>query len=161
MFADLPFFEATLYVPASAINSYKATSPWSSFGTIVAIDGTDVKKCAIPTIAYSGGKLKFSCGTEGVQFISTITDDDIKSYNINEIPLGVTYTISVYATKDGYEKSDVATATLCWIEQQPNMEGITHDEDAVAEVKAIPVLIQTEGSTITVQGAKEGTDSGL
>ena len=28
---------ATLHVPASAINSYKATAPWSSFGTIVCL----------------------------------------------------------------------------------------------------------------------------
>ena len=31
---------ATLYVPASAIEAYKTTKPWSSFGTIKAIDTT-------------------------------------------------------------------------------------------------------------------------
>ena len=31
---------ATLYVPASAIEAYKTTEPWSSFGTIKAIDTT-------------------------------------------------------------------------------------------------------------------------
>ena len=112
--------------------------------------------CATPTIAYSGGKLKFSCETEGVQFVSTITDDDIKSYDTEEVELSVTYTISVYATKAGYENSEVATATLCWIDVEPQKEGIT-DEDAVTEVKALPVLIQTQGSTITIQGAEEGT----
>ena len=31
---------ATLYVPASAIEAYKTTEPWSDFGTIKAIDTT-------------------------------------------------------------------------------------------------------------------------
>ena len=31
---------ATLYVPASAIEAYETTEPWSSFGTIKAIDTT-------------------------------------------------------------------------------------------------------------------------
>ena len=32
------------------------------------------------------------------------------------------------------------------------------DEDAVAEVQAVPVLIQTQGNTITVEGAEAGTE---
>ena len=32
---------ATLYVPASAIEAYKTTEPWSYFGTIKAIDTTE------------------------------------------------------------------------------------------------------------------------
>ena len=32
------------------------------------------------------------------------------------------------------------------------------DEDAVAEVKAMPVMIQTQGSTIAVQRADKGTN---
>ncbi len=65
--------------------------------------------------------------------------------------------ISVYATKAGYENSDTIQATLCWIEQQPQTEGIT-DEDAIAEVQAVPVLIQTQGNTINVEGAEAGTE---
>ena len=113
--------------------------------------------CATPTIIYAGGKLKFSCETEGVEFVSTITDDDIKSYRKDEVELSATYTISVYATKPGYTDSDVVTGTLCWIEQQPTTENIV-DEDAVTKVKALPVLIQTQGSTINVQGLDAGTE---
>ena len=39
---------------------------------------------------------------------------------------------------------------------EPKTEGI--DEDAVTEVRALPVLIQSNGGTITVQGASEGTE---
>ena len=65
--------------------------------------------------------------------------------------LGVTYNISVYATKAGLGDSKVATATLCWLEQQPDI----HTD--VIEVKAMPALIQTQGGTITIQGAADGT----
>ena len=33
--------KATLHVPASAIEAYKTTAPWSGFGTIKAIEGTE------------------------------------------------------------------------------------------------------------------------
>ena len=153
---------ATLHVPAASIEQYKATAPWSNFGTIVATDGTipeppTPEKCATPTISYSKGELTFSCDTEGAEFISKITDADIKDYFTSSISLSVTYNISVYATKAGYENSDIIQATLCWIEQQPQTEGIT-DEDAVAEVQAVPILIQTQGNSITVEGAEAGTE---
>ena len=38
------------------------------------------------------------------------------------------------------------------------MEGEIENVDFVEEIKAKPVLIQTEGNTITVQGAAEGTE---
>ena len=68
--------------------------------------------------------------------------------------LGVTYNISVYAAKAGYENSETATATLCWIDQQPKTEGITN---GIANVAAQAVLIQSEGGSIKVQGVDEGT----
>ena len=38
-FYNVPQSSATLYVPASALDDYKTTSPWSGFGTIEAIPG--------------------------------------------------------------------------------------------------------------------------
>ena len=161
-FADSYTEYATLHVPAASIEQYKATAPWSNFGTIVDTDGTipeppTPEKCAAPTISYSKGKLTFKSETEDAICLSTITNKDITSYSSNEVQLQVTYNISVYATKANYENSDTIQATLCWIEQQPQTEGIT-DEDAIAEVQAVPVLIQTQGNTITVEGAEAGTE---
>ena len=144
---------ATLYVPASAINDYKNTAPWSQFGTIKAIDGGETQKCATPTISYHNGKLTFGCETEGVEYRSSITDTDIKDYTTQEIDLTVTYTIKVYATKSGYQNSDVATGTLCWIDVDPRKEGIT---DGVAQVKAMPVLISANNGLISVKGELDG-----
>ena len=148
---------ATLHVPASAMEYYRTTAPWSRFGTIVKLDDVEpVERCATPSISYKNGQLSFESETEGVQFTSTIKDNDIKTYYSEKVELGVTYTITVYASKAGYENSEVATATLCWIDVEPQTEGII-DEDAVTEVKAVPVLIQTQGGIISIQGAAEGT----
>jgi len=56
---------------------------------------------------------------------------------------------------EGYTNSETATATLCWIDVEPQKEGIT--DDAVTEVKAMPVLIQSEGNGLTIEGAEAGT----
>lgn len=69
--------------------------------------------------------------------------------------LSVTYNISVYATKTGYENSDIATATLCWIDVDPKTEGITNN---MAQVRAKAVLIQNNGNILTISGADEGED---
>lgn len=152
-FNKSPIETATLHVPASALEEYKTTEPWSGFGAFDPI----VLKCATPTIGYANGKLTFKCETEDVAFIYNIKDDDIKYGAGSEVDLCVAYQISVYATKGGIANSDVATATLCWVDQQPEAEGLT-DEDAVLEMKALPVLIQTQGSAITVRGAAEGAE---
>ena len=45
-FSDTPIEQATLYVPESSLDSYKATSPWSSFGTILPISTTGIGEIA-------------------------------------------------------------------------------------------------------------------
>ena len=144
---------ATLHVPAASIGSYKSTAPWSGFGKIVALDDVpEPSPCATPTIAYNNGKLLFSCETEGAEFVSEITDEDIKKHYDSEVQLGVTYNISVVAMAAGYKNSDAATATLCWIETEPKSEELP---DGVTELKAYPVLIQSKDGQITIQGVAD------
>ena len=71
-----------------------------------------LEKCATPTITFEDGKLKFSCDTEDVEFVSEVKATEAKTYDTDEVALTGTYTVSVYAKKNGFENSDVATKTL-------------------------------------------------
>ena len=147
---------STLHVPQSAIEDYRNTEPWSGFGTIVSIDGEEPseQRCAKPTIIYQNGKLSFRSETEGVDFVSEIKNADIKKHYTSDIELTATYNISVYATKSGYYDSDIATATLCWIDATPQTEGL----DGMAKIAARPILVKFENGLITVEGADDSTN---
>ena len=157
-FTQNTFNNATLYVPKGTIDKYKATDGWKDFLFIE--EGTGggdtptTQKCEKPTISYENGKLTFSSATDGAVCQYSITDTDIKAGSGNEVQLGVTYNISVYATKSGYDNSETATATLCWIDASPKTEGITN---GIANIPAQAVLIQSDGGSIKVQGVDEGT----
>ena len=140
----------TLHVPEDAINQYKAKSPWKSFKTIVEIV---TPKCEVPTIYYDKGKILFKCATDDVIFNSTITNSDINSYTDNEVQLTVTYNISVYAAKEGFKNSDVATATLCWMDLEPKFE----ETNDVTEVEARALVIKAEGGLLTIEGAEDNS----
>ncbi len=74
----------------------------------------ETPKCATPTISYDNGKLQFSCETEGVEYVAkvTCTATGEGEYGASSIPLTTTYKVTVYATKKGYENSDVATKDI-------------------------------------------------
>ena len=148
---------ATLYVPIGTIDKYKATKGWKNFLFIEEGTGeggtTTLQKCEKPTISYQNGKLAFNCETDGAVCYSTITDTDIRSYSDNEIQLNVTYNISVYATKLGYENSEVATATLCWIDVEPQTEGISNE---IAQIRSKAVMIQGIDGVLNVSGIDNG-----
>ena len=101
-----------LYVPDDAIETYTATSPWSSFTTIKGL--SEVLKCAKPTITIVDCKLIFECDTKGVKFKVNYNYVGTKDVEGDETILAGTTTchVSVYATKEGYENSDVATADV-------------------------------------------------
>jgi hypothetical protein len=122
-------------------------------GTFIALP-----KCATPIIRYENGQLSFTCDTEDVEFLSDITDTDIAQRNIATISLTATYNISVYAKAPNHADSDIATATLCWIDAEPTKGGMI---DGIANVRAKAVLIQTAGGTINVQGCDDGAQVGV
>ena len=159
-FSQNTFNNATLYVPKGTIEKYKATDGWKDFLFIEEGEGPGgdtptTQKCEKPTISYENGKLTFTSETEGAVCQYSITNTDIKAGSGNEVQLTVTYNISVYATKLGYENSETATATLCWIDASPKTEGITN---GVAQIAARPVLVKTDNGFITVEGMDDRTN---
>jgi hypothetical protein len=144
-----------LHVPEEAINSYKTTAPWSSFGTIVTLDGdvTETPKCATPTVLYSDGKLLFECETEGAEFVTEITSSDFNKFYNNSINLSATYNISVYAMATGYENSETVNATLCWIECE--CDG---DDTGVINIPATAALVTSNNGVLSISCQLDGEE---
>ena len=108
------------------------------------------EKCEAPVIDYKDGKLLVNSKTEGAECVTTITSEDVNTYNGNEIEITATYNISVYAKAEGYNDSEIVTATLCWIEAEGTPTSINN------RVEANAVLIQSYNGTLTITGAIEG-----
>ena len=139
----------TLHVPASAIDAYKTTEPWSGFGTFKTLEGTEVetKKCETPIISFVDGKLTFSCATEDVEYVSEVKCSDASKYYTNEVSLAACYDISVTAMKTGYDNSDIATAKLYWLPSSGTLEG-----DNINNVSMRGIAIQSAGGFINISG---------
>ena len=147
-FEESNIASSTLHVPTSALSSYQATAPWSGFGTIKALAGTEVEtqKCEKPVISYANGELDFTCSTEGVEFASEIKCKDVNKFNTSKVSLSACYDISVTATKAGYEDSDVATAKLYWLTTSGTLD------TNINTAKTRGVVIQSAGGFITLSG---------
>ena len=101
---------ATLYVPEASLEAYKTTAPWSGFGVIERIETRPV--CAKPVIIFEDGKLQFSCETEDAKCVYSVTSPLSTVSTDSDDAMPKTYIVSVYATKDGYRDSEVATMEI-------------------------------------------------
>ena len=97
---DINKIGCKLYVPDGCMTVYENADQWKDFFFMDEGEGTAsqgesgeqiVNKCETPTITLVDNKLSFASETEGVVFH---------------------YTISVYASKDGYSDSEVARANI-------------------------------------------------
>ena len=146
-----------------------AMAPGTTTITITANDGSGVSascevevkekllgKCATPVVNYVDDKVMLTCETEGVEFVTDVVAEGTQRYQTSTFDLAAVYTITAYATKAKYETSDVTTVTLCWITCTEHHE--TDDEDGIITIPSQPVLISTQGGTITLTGLADGTD---
>jgi hypothetical protein len=152
---------ATLHVPAPSLTSYRTTAPWSDFKTFVALDGETPpvpEICATPTIAFANGKLTFACETEGASFVSSLSFEDASLHTSSEVSLAAKYRISVYAKKDGYANSVVATMDIDLATMgDANGDGQITIIDAIKIVNVILEATSTEprsglGTIVTLDG---------
>ena len=79
---------------------------WSN---ILPLASTGGGKVATPTIGIANGALKFECSTDGVEYRYSITYPESNSNTVGNNVQLPQITVSVYAIKAGYEKSDTAT----------------------------------------------------
>ena len=157
------YWEKTrLHVPHDLMQKFYDTAPWSYFTVVdmetgepfVPSENPSEKVCAKPTIDIDNGELKFTCETEDVEFVTTITCYDVGTLVHREnIKLAGTYLITTYAKRQGYKNSEIVKATLCWLSNGHNEE-IGIDETVVP---SRPVLISSNGGTLTIQGAEAGS----
>ena len=144
-FTQNTFMNATLYVPKGTKEKYKSTTGWKDFVFIEegagGGDTPETQKCATPTITYENGKLRFSCETEGVEFVYNITPPSAKAGSGTNISMPTTYKVTVYAKKDGFENSDVATKEIdlgtSGIRGDLNGDGLVNMPDAMFIVNKI------------------------
>ncbi len=70
------------------------------------------EKCATPTISYRNGVFEFSCATEGVEFLPTVTCSTEPLQDGNKLTVGTNIVVTVYALKDGYIESEPAAMSV-------------------------------------------------
>lgn len=138
--------KATLWVHEWALDDYKAFEEWNKFGNIVDMN------CVTPVISYVDGTLNFASETPGVIYHYTIEDKDIVTDQIvdnGKVYLDGCYEVSVYASAEGFDNSDVAKACLFFL---PNPQGddITTDVIEVPEMRGI--LAYSNNGFITITG---------
>ena len=138
---------ATLHVPAASLEAYRAVEPWKSFGSIIALTGEELppppepEKCATPTIEFIDGELTFSCETWDVEYVSEVTATEAGKYYGDKVKLDGKYIVSVYAMKEGYVNSDVATAII-YPGQNPSVKTVYDvNRDGTVDVADISAII--------------------
>ena len=153
------YMNAKVFVPDASIEQYKSHEIWGKFWNIYPISQSIEKtQCEKPTILYVDGKLIIESSTSGSQCFYSISDADVVSdFPVNgDINLTATYNITAYAGADGYGYSEIATATLCYIDGTFKTDGI---ETPQAAKRA--VVISSNGGILTISGVEPGEEVSL
>ena len=117
--ADESSFQQNIYDNATlyTLNSIENIQiPWNLFYDIQKQNESAEKKCQTPQISYNKGELTFTCAdpTDAIIRSEISVSDATKIDNANNYKLTKTYTITAYAIKDNYKRSDTKTATFKW-----------------------------------------------
>ena len=96
---------AILYVPRKHLDSYKAAPVWKNF---LSMEEMEEVKCYTPTATLEDGRLHFECETKDVTFHYKYTYPEGREGTGNDVAVGQTIYLTLYATKAGLEDSDKA-----------------------------------------------------
>ena len=145
------------YVPKEYLEDYMA-AVGKTFPYITAWNGSEEKptvRCEVPTITYAAGKLRFKSSTLGAKYYYTITDSDMATDAYSQdgaVTLVAAYKISAYATAEGYQPSETATATLYWI--NANLENDPSTNINQSQTRGI--VATSDGGIVTLSGLDNG-----
>lgn len=116
---DINKWDCKLYVPDGCMAAYEAANQWMDFFFKEEGEGTatqnpegqpETGKCEKPTITIVDGKIHFACATDGVTYTYHVTASDPSGVGNDVAPSSLTLT--VYASKPGFENSDAATIEI-------------------------------------------------
>ena len=116
---DINKWDCKLYVPKGCMTAYEAADQWKDFffkevGTGTSEENPDGQpttgKCKTPKITIVDGKIQFTCGTKGVSYTYNVAATNPSGAGNKFAPSSLT--ISVYASKPGFEDSDVASKEI-------------------------------------------------
>ena len=113
-FSSSPIADATLHVPAASINNYKATAPWSGFGSIVALPGQ--YSLTVSSVGYATLYLDYNAEIpEGVEaYVATeVVDSRLKMQKVEGVL--PPYTGVIIVAEQGtytFTESDETPATI-------------------------------------------------
>jgi hypothetical protein len=106
-----------------------------NFKPVTLIDDDEDTKCATPKITNNNGMLTFSCETEGATCHYKITRTG--TGNSVAMPEEAVHEVTVWATKAGYQDSDIVTTTINLKKGDVDGNGKVTITDAVKVVNII------------------------
>jgi len=102
-FGEVSVSSATLYVPMASIEKYRSTSPWSSFGTILAVEDYHTDLSKYDNIVYVDDITALQ-GSEATLSVKLKNKDVVYGYEFKlELPEGAT----VVTTTDKYGDTEI------------------------------------------------------
>lgn len=130
-----------LYVPIGSKDAYANADGWKDFVNIIEEKVAGLR-CSKPIITLVDGKVRFECETIGAKCHYSIAQNGVVDGNGEDcIGLTKTYTVTCYATANGYEDSDVAIATFSL--DGPGLKGDMNDDGqlSVSDLSTIASII--------------------
>lgn len=142
-----------LYVPAEYLQEFKEKLGNRYSRIFVWKGDNDHPQCAMPTISYSDGDLHFCCSTPDVKILYSISSADFATKALAEdgkVHLVAAYDISAYATADMHYDSDVAHASIYWLNANFNS---TVD---IKETENRGIMVMSQGGILSISGLDDG-----
>ncbi len=129
----------SLFVPRGSLEDYQNAPVWKEFFNIEEMAET---KCKTPTATIENGHLKFSCETKGVtyHYEGSYPQNFKGEGEGDDVAIGQTIHLTLYATRAGLEDSDVAEYDLVIAGGSTAQKGDVN-EDGTVDVADIATII--------------------